>query len=227
MKIFNLLLYSLILFFISNDGSAKETKDFIFESKKSDIPQDIQRNMQKYTWRPGCPVPLIDLKYLNLSYYGFDKKTHKGDLIVHKDLADEVIAIFKDLYEQKFSIEKMQLMNDFKGDDDLAMLANNTSAFNCRSITGKPGVFSLHSYGRAIDINTKINPYVKGKIVLPKNGKPYVDRSIPAIGKIIFGDATYQAFLKRGWTWGGDWISDKDYQHFEKKSAKNKVTKSP
>ncbi len=181
----------------------------------------FQKIFKKYTWHPGCPVPLKDLKYLNLTYYGFDHKTHKGILIVNKKLAEEVVEIFLQLYTQKFPIERMQLMDDFKGNDVLAMTANNTSAFNCRQITRNSAVYSLHSYGRAIDINTKLNPYVKGNIVLPKNGKPYADRSKPFSGKINLGGEVYQAFIQKGWVWGGSWTSLKDYQHFEKIEGKN------
>lgn len=184
--------------------------------KVTDIPEDVKIKMIGSTWKPGCPVPLKDLSYLTVPYYGFDNKNHLGFLIVHKNVAHQVGKIFYQLFQQKFPIEKMQLMDTFHGDDDLAMSANNTSAFNCRSIIGKPGIFSLHSYGIAIDINTKLNPYVKGNLVLPKEGKAYVDRSQKMPGKIIFGDSTYMFFRNAGWSWGGDWTTLKDYQHFEK-----------
>ena len=29
-------------------------------------------------------------------------------------------------------------------------------------------------------------------------------------------DLCYQLFTENGWTWGGDWRGDKDYQHFSK-----------
>ena len=115
----------------------------------------------------------------------------------------------------------MQLIDDFKGDDDLSMTENNTSAFNCRSVTGKPGIFSVHSYGRAIDINPKINPYIKGNLVLPENGRPYTDRTLTSPGIIKLNDFTYNSFIKKGWKWGGSWVSLKDYQHFEKPIPKN------
>lgn len=220
MKIINTILFGYFSFLICNSAYSENNNHPLFESNITDIPEKIRIVMRKYTWRPDCPVPLNDLKYLSLNFYGFDHKIHKGNLIVHKDLSKEVVEIFKELYEKEFPIEKMQLMEDFKGNDNSAMVANNTSAFNCRSITGKTRIYSLHSYGRAIDINTKINPYVKGNLVLPENGRPYIDRSISAPGKIELNDLTYQAFIKRGWSWGGSWVSLKDYQHFEKPKIK-------
>lgn len=188
-----------------------------FSYQISPIPPQIQAVMQHYTWHPGCPVPLTDLAYLSLSYWGYDRHQHQGALIVNKKLAKEVVAIFRDLYAQKFPIERMQLMDDFKGNDDAAMAVNNTSAFNCRAITGKPGTFSLHSYGMAVDVNTLVNPYVKGNYVAPPAGRAYLDRTRAARGMIVERDGVYWAFISRGWKWGGDWASPEDYQHFEKK----------
>lgn len=98
------------------------------------------------------------------------------------------------------------------------MEANNTSAFNCREVTNQPGEFSQHSYGRAIDINPLINPYVHGKSVSPKDGVIYVNPKKPALGKIVKGDIVYRTFIKYGWDWAGNWYDVQDYQHFEKRA---------
>ena len=99
------------------------------------------------------------------------------------------------------------------------MAANNTSAFNCRDTTGKPGVFSNHSWGRAIDINPLTNPYVKGDRVLPPAGRKYLDRSRAFPGSILKDGFVVQEFESKGWTWGGRWLDRQDYQHFEKPAA--------
>lgn len=174
--------------------------------------------MHRFTWRKGCPVSIKDLAYIRLSYWGFDKKTHIGTLIVNKELAEEVVAIFKVLFQYKFPIESMELMDTYKGDDNASMRANNTSSFNCRPVTNRPGEYSQHSYGRAIDINPLINPYVNGKTILPPKGVLYVDRNTPAPGKIIKDDLVYQEFEKHGWDWAGNWYDIQDYQHFEKRA---------
>ena len=110
----------------------------------------------------------------------------------------------------------MELASRYHGDDNTSMQANNTSAFNCRAVTGRPGVFSKHNYRRAIDNNTIQNPYVNGDTVLPKTESRFLDRSKRQSGLIQANGVVVQAFNKSGWKWGGNWTSLKDYQHFEK-----------
>jgi len=192
-----------------------------FEGSVAAVPAKIQQAMQKYSWRQGCPEPIENLAYLTLSYWGFDNKPHQGELIVHKDLAQETLDIFKELYQKKYPIEKMQPIDAYQGDDNASMIDNNTSAFNCRPMTDFKNMYSVHSYGRAIDINPLINPYVNGSSIEPKEGAPYADRAIHQKGKILLNSAVYEVFTKRGWTWGGSWLGPiKDYQHFEKPDPK-------
>ncbi len=106
----------------------------------------------------------------------------------------------------------MRLVDDFGGSDDASMAADNTSAFNCRPVTGGGG-FSEHSYGTAIDLNPVQNPYVSGDLVLPEPGRGYLDRA-PGSGVIRAGDPTVATFAASGWTWGGTWSGPVDYQHF-------------
>ena len=165
------------------------------------------------SWRPGCPVPPDQLRRLSLAFWGFDGTVHEGDLIVHANLAGEMVAIFRDLFAQGFAIERMVPVDVYGGSDDESMDANNTSAFNCRPVAGTSN-WSRHAFGAAIDINPVQNPYVSGSTVSPPAGRAYLDRSTAAPGKIRAGDATVQAFTSRGWDWGGNWSSPKDYQHF-------------
>jgi D-alanyl-D-alanine carboxypeptidase len=180
------------------------------------IPPDIQARMRQVSWHAGCPVEIADLRRLELSYLDFRGRPAQGKLIVHKDVAEEVTAIFRDLFQHQFRIERMEPVEAFGGDDDRSMAANNTSAFNCRDITGQPGKFSNHSWGRAVDLNPLTNPYVKGEKVLPPGGKRYLDRSRAYPGGILAGSYVVRLFAQYGWTWGGDWKDRKDYQHFEK-----------
>ncbi len=123
--------------------------------------------------------------------------------------------IFKELYLMGYPIEKMRVMSCYGGSDELSMEDNNSSAFNFRYMTDG-GNLSYHAYGLAIDLNPKVNPYIKEELVLPVNGKEYVNRNQCVLGMIKKDDAVYQLFKRYGWTWGGDWTSLKDYQHFEK-----------
>lgn len=209
---------SLFIMFLSSLVFATAEKNRVFKSKISAIPTTIATRMQHSTWHPGCPIARNHLAYVQLSYWGFDGTTHSGALIVNKDLAVEVVAIFKVLYKHKFPIQRMELMDVFQGDDNASMTANNTSAFNCREVTGRPGEYSQHSYGRAIDINPLLNPYVQDNKVVPLDGALHIARNPPAPGKIVNGDVVYQEFHKQGWDWAGNWFDIQDYQHFEKRA---------
>ncbi|MCL9682998.1 M15 family metallopeptidase [Legionella maioricensis] len=210
-----------LLFFSHATSSAPfnaPKNNISFASNIGPIPPTVQTEMKKYTWHNGCPVALDELTYIQLSYWGFDHQTHQGILIVNKELAHEVVAIFKQLYLKKFPIQSMKPMEIFHGNDNASMAANNTSAFNCRDLTNKPGVFSQHSYGRAIDINPLINPFVKGKKVSPEGGNKFLNRYKPYPGKIIKNDFVSQLFIQHGWDWGAHWYDVQDYQHFEKRA---------
>lgn len=174
------------------------------------------------SWRAGCPVPPEDLRLIVLLHVGMDGHAHAGQLVVHRDIAGEVSVIFGELYRMRYPIDKLRTVDNYGADDEKSMEDNNSSAFNCREITGGGG-WSKHSYGRAIDINTRINPYVSadGSVVLPTNGTEYVDRSQHVPGMLHAGDPAVRAFTDRGWTWGGSWTDPIDYQHFEKSVVGN------
>lgn len=192
-----------------------------FHGKIEAIPEDVKREMHKYSWRQGCPVPLEKLSYLTLSYWGFDHKPHQGVLIVNSDVAQEVFDMFKEMYEDKYPIAKMQPIDRYHGDDNASMIDNNTSAFNCRAMTDFPDQYSVHSYGMAIDINPMFNPYVNNGKVEPAEGAKYQDRAVYYKGKIVPSSKVTEIFAAHGWTWGGDWPGTiKDYQHFEKLPTK-------
>ncbi|MEZ0493718.1 M15 family metallopeptidase [Kineococcus sp. TBRC 1896] len=164
------------------------------------------------SWRPGCPVPPERLRTVTVSFVDFAGAPSTGRLVVHADVADAVVAVFDRLYAQRFPIARMEPVEAFGGSDDASMAADNTSAFNCRATTGGGG-FSEHSYGTAIDLNPIENPYVKGTTVLPAAGRAFVQRH-PGRGVVLAGDPVVQAFADQGFSWGGDWSSLKDYQHF-------------
>jgi hypothetical protein len=164
------------------------------------------------SWRPGCPVELADLRYVSVTYRGFDGADHQGELVVAASVADAVVAVFHQLYDNGYPIASMRLVDDFGASDDASMAADNTSAFNCRPVTGGGG-WSEHSYGTAIDLNPVENPYVSGSTVLPPAGGNYAGRP-NSPGVIQGGDATVSTFASIGWSWGGYWTSPTDYQHF-------------
>lgn len=156
-----------------------------------------------------------ELRYLSVLHSGFDGYIYEGEIIVNEQIAEDVLAIFKELYAMRYPIEKMKVMSCYEGSDELSMMDNNSSGFNFREITDG-GKLSKHAFGLAIDLNPRINPYIKSGVVLPSNGVQFVDRNQCIQGMIKQGDAVYQLFKRYGFTWGGDWTLLKDYQHFEK-----------
>ncbi len=203
---------------ISETLGDDDLQDLLFYA--AEISDEIKERINGKSYGEDCTVPYEDLRYLRLSYIGFDGKTHLGEMIVNKAIADDVIDIFKQLYQAKYPIEKMQLIDEYDGDDNKSMAANNSSAFNYRPVEGTDRL-SLHSYGLAIDINPQYNPYITypdgEMLILPPNSEDYVDRNSENPYYIRHGDLCYEAFTKRGFTWGGDWKNSKDYHHFQKR----------
>ena len=153
-----------------------------------------------------------------MRFLGFDGQPHQGEMVVHRRYARDVTEVFRTLYEARFPIERMELVDAYAGDDDASMAANNTSAYNCRNVAGTDR-WSNHAFGGAIDINPVQNPYVQGDSVDPPAGQAYarLDRSAGADvprGVVHDDDVVVRAFAGIGWEWGGDWTSAKDYQHF-------------
>ncbi|GEN78297.1 M15 family metallopeptidase [Actinotalea fermentans] len=164
------------------------------------------------SWRPGCPVPLEDLRYVTVTHVDFDGVVRTGELVVHADVAEAVTRVFAALFEQRYPVRSMRLVDDFGADDTASIYADNTSAFNCRAITGGTA-WSEHAYGRAIDLNPVENPYVTGSHVGPRTGRAFASRPDEP-GVIHADDAVVAAFAAEGWQWGGLWPGPIDYQHF-------------
>jgi poly-gamma-glutamate synthesis protein (capsule biosynthesis protein) len=172
----------------------------------------------RFSSRPGCPVPLADLRYLRMTYVGYDGRAHLGEMVVHEDYAVRVARVFARLYDAGWPIRRMRLVDDYLGNDESSMAANNTSGFNCRRVAGSRS-WSAHAFGAAIDLNPVQNPDLSGPSVKPGAGRRFaaVDRSLeghPPPGVIASDGPVVRAFARIGWTWGGTWSSGKDYQHF-------------
>jgi hypothetical protein len=152
-----------------------------------------------------------------MRYMGFDRQPHIGQMVVHRRHARDIVDVFRELYDERFPIRRMQLVDAYGGDDNRSMAADNSSAYNCRTVAGT-STFSDHAYGAAVDINPVENPYVAADQVLPSAGRKFVDvdRSPDADapgGVIVAGDVVVRAFERIGWEWGGAW-NHPDYQHF-------------
>ena len=183
------------------------------------IPEKTREFMKGKTFHPNTKITYDDLSYLNVKYYDFSHNVQSGEIIVAKKLEKEVLEIFLELFENEYEIEKIRLADYYDGNDDLCMADNNSSAFNYRVVDSTDSI-SMHGYGRAIDINPKINPYIVGEKVMPANGVQYCDRKLAFAHKIDHDDICYKVFVSHGWKWGGDWTRTKDYQHFYKEFKK-------
>jgi len=183
----------------SNFQSEDVIKDCNFTFNKAisnlDFPNEIRDNLRLVTVR----------------YYSFDNKLHQGEIVIHKDLVNDIKNIFSLIEKKQFKIGKVIPIVYYNWSDEKSMLSNNTSAFNYRYIAGTKKL-SNHATGRAIDINPLLNPQVFKDKVYPSSAKynPKVEGTITSNSFLV------KEFKKMGWMWGGDWKRSKDYQHFEK-----------
>ncbi len=178
------------------------------------LPPALAERMTGVSWRPGCPVPLSDLRLVTGRHWGFDGKPHAGRLVVHRDVAGPVLGVLRTLYAKRFPIRRMWLVDAYGASDYRSIEADNTSAFNCRYVDGTRR-WSEHAYGRAIDVNPLENPYVSsaGTTSHPRS-RPYLRRTPYRRGMAVAGGALVRSFAAAGFGWGGSWSGAKDYQHF-------------
>jgi hypothetical protein len=174
------------------------------------VPAAVAR---RSTWTPACPLPLSDLRYVTVSFWGFDDRPHTGEMIVNASAARSMVAVFRRLYRARFPIEEMRVRRAGEIDAPPTGDYNNTDVFDCRPATGGSH-WSQHAFGLAIDINPFHNPYLKGDLVVPELAEAYLDRDRHRPGMIHPGDVVTRAFADIGWGWGGNWSSLKDWQHF-------------
>jgi len=183
------------------------------------IPDEIFAKMQGKSYKDDCTIPRDDLRYIHVLHKNIEGETLEGEMVCSKLIAEDLLEIFRELYEQSYPIEKMRLIDEYDANDELSMTDNNSSCFNYRTISHTNKI-SKHGLGVAVDINTLYNPYTKvvdgERIIEPAAGAPYLDRDAEFPYKIERGDLCYNLFIAHGFEWGGDWPDRKDYQHFEK-----------
>jgi hypothetical protein len=195
------------------NGRAAATPAFHGRAERLDAA--TRERMRGVSWHRGCPVGFAALRLLTVSHWGFDGGVHRGRLVVNRDAAAAMLAAMRSLYELRYPIRQMRLVDAYGADDRRSMAADNTSAFNCRFVAGSGGAWSEHACGRAIDLNPLENPYVTASgYVSPPAGAPYADRSRHVHGLIHRGGPVVKAFAAVDWEWGGNWPWPKDYQHF-------------
>ena len=196
------------------------TEGFFYEPIADEVKERIMGI--SYPAEGSTEITLEELAYLNVLYNDFEGSIQTGELICNQYIALDLLEIFEELYRSGYQFEEISLIDKYNGDDTLSMAHNNTSCFNYRIVDGTDHL-SKHAYGLAIDINPFYNPYVvynkdgSGETyVSPQGGEAYADRSKDFPYKIDENDLCYKLFIEHGFTWGGNWNSSKDYQHFQK-----------
>jgi hypothetical protein len=180
------------------------------------LPAPMRTQLRDGFWRPGCPVPLSDLRLLTVRHYGWDGKVTTGQLVVNKAFARPLVSVFRRLYEQKFPIRHLRFADVY---GPRSAPRDTSGSFHCRPPApspcpgSKPGSsWSMHAYGLAVDLNPRENPYVGCGISYHADAKRYIDRMPLRKGMVTPG--VVRAFRAIGWGWGGDWTGVKDWMHF-------------
>lgn len=181
-----------------------------FAAEVAPVPDEV---VERSTWRSGCPVGRDELRYVTVTFWGFDERPHTGELLVHHSAAEQLVGVFETLYEARFPIEEMRIVAPDELDAPPTGDGNNTTSFVCRPGVGG-ATWSEHAFGLAVDVNPFHNPYVRGELVLPELAGAYVDRDDHRPGMIQPGDVVTGAFADIGWGWGGNWRSSRDWMHF-------------
>lgn len=184
------------------------------------ISDAVFARMKGKSYKQNCTIARFNLRYLRLLHRNAEGRPQLGEMVCDAAIAADLVAIFRELYQKGYRIERMVLVDEYGADDERSMTANNTTCFNFRTIAGSKRL-SYHSRGRAVDINPLYNPMVRTRSdgtrsVSPKRGRRYVDRTLDFRYKISRTDLCYRLFTARGFRWGGGWKHSKDYQHFEK-----------
>lgn len=186
----------------------------------SPISDPVFERMDGNSYRQGCPVSREELRYLRILHYDFSGNIRVGELVCHQSVSEDLLRIFRQLYDIGYPVEKVRLIDDYEADDDRSCSDNNTSCFNYRTVAGSKKL-SLHALGLAVDINPLYNPYITWRsdgtaVCVPAEGETYMDREKEFPYKIDEEDICCRLFREAGFTWGGGWEGHKDYMHFSR-----------
>ena len=190
---------------VENNNAKSNTEEVIIDSDMtfeeaifgSNAPQNI----------------LAEQVLLNVEYYSFDNKLHRGQVVVNKAVADDIVEIFEIIKQTKFPLAKVIPIVKYGWSDSASMADNNTSAFNYRVVAGTKKL-SNHAFGKAIDFNPMQNPYRSKSGRLSPKGSSYNPK---VAGTLTQDNVIVKKMIEKGWTWGGNFKTIKDWHHFDKK----------
>ncbi|MDE5980528.1 MAG: M15 family metallopeptidase [Bacteroidaceae bacterium] len=213
-----LLICILLLSLVPIPGVAQEKADTLFSIQP--VPAEVRHRMAGKSYPQDCTVAWDELRYLRVMHRDAQGQSLQGELVCNRMIADDLLVIFRKLYDARYPIERITLIDEYEADDEASMRANNTSCFCYRKVAGSQRL-SAHSRGLAVDINPLYNPCVRTRangtqVIQPATGKPYARRTSVVPYMIQQGDLLCQLMKQHGFQWGGMWRSVKDYQHFEK-----------
>lgn len=206
------------------DASMLDMSNLQFYFTCQEVDETLLTYISGKSYQENDDISLEELSYLKLLHYNYNHQIQVGELLVNKNISQDCIEIFTELFQAEYEISSMYLIDrywtgDGSSTDSASMNDNNSSGFCYRMIAGTSKL-SNHALGYAIDINPYENPYITYRNGVPvfyhENAGDYADRSLGLPHMIDHEDLCYQLFTEHGFTWGGDWKNSKDYQHFEK-----------
>jgi hypothetical protein len=174
------------------------------------VPPDV---LARSSWKPACPVKPDQLRYLTMSFRGFDARAHTGEMLINADVAQTVVGVFKKLFTAGFPIEEMQISPEAELNLPPTGDRNNTEGFVCHAKRGQKQ-WPARAYGLAVDLNSFNNPYVSGDLVVPELASSYLNRDWVRSGMVVDGGPAVTAFESAGWKWGGRWPGPVYFAHF-------------
>jgi hypothetical protein len=191
-----------------------------FHSQIQPLAGLARAEVKSVAWHPGCPVPLSELRVLTVTYYGFDRRSHTGQLVVNQSVAAPLARVFRQLYRLRFPIRHMRLSDAYGPASARPADGDVSGSFDCKQAIPSPcvggtgtGAWSEHAFGEAVDLNPVENPYVGCGGVHNPASRPYLNRARHRRGMVT--NAVVRAFRSIGWGWGGNFAgSTKDYTHF-------------
>jgi D-alanyl-D-alanine carboxypeptidase len=213
-------LLALLVIVVALGAASASAAERPFYSTVRQLPAPLVADLTGRAWRPGCPVPLSELRLLTVAHWGFDREVRAGQLVVARQYADALRGVFRRLYDLRFPIRHMRLADMYGPERSQPADGDVTGSFECRQSVPSPctggtrsGRWSNHAYGLAIDLNPRENPYIGCGRTRDRASARYADRA--KLRKGMVTPAVVEAFRSIGWGWGGDWTGQtKDYMHF-------------
>jgi D-alanyl-D-alanine carboxypeptidase len=191
-----------------------------FHASIQPLSPSLRAGLNGKYWHRGCPVALSQLRVVTVTYWAFDGRAHRGQLVVRDRAAAPLARVFRRLYQLRFRIHHMRLEDAYGARSTRPADGDVTASFECRQAVPSPcsggtgtGSWSEHAYGEAVDVNPVENPYVGCGRTRDRSARRYLDRARHRRGMVT--PAVVRAFRSIAWGWGGDWSgSTKDYMHF-------------